>query len=118
MKIRDYDGLIIITHDFNIADDSKEDVEDFFFGEPHYLFKFCRFGGTLGWKPLSMEICLVDDDDYDRDYGYTPETEHEFDIIVTDICTWFNEQDKNQVTFTDIMDFVGMPHFEKFVRVF
>lgn len=107
--------LVIINHSFNTIKDNNNDI---FCGSPHYLLKFCRLGSVYGWKPLSIEICLVDDDDYDCDYGYVAKSEEEFNSIINDICCWFNLQDTATITINEIINFIGIPHFEKFNRTF
>lgn len=101
-----------------------EYAEEMFHGNPvaYYKLKYSKHGDphntAWGWQPLSIEICLTDDDDFDKDYAYIAKDESEFNLIVNNILIWMQKIEIEEHLVNDILDFSGMPHKDLFKRSF
>lgn len=125
MKHTNYKHFGLKIDKITIKFKGKEDDEYakvFFHGEPiaYYLLKYNKYGAPsgCGWKPLSIEMCINDNDDYDVGYSYTAKNTGEFDRITTAIRSWMKDVEKKENSVTDILELKGMPYLELFRRCF
>ena len=113
-------GLTIETATIKFRKSEEENASYFFHGSPvaYYLLKYSKhgdpYGCNFGWHPLSIELCINDEDDYDVCYCYKAMNEYEFDKIVNAISKWMQEVEQKEHTVDSCLKRYDMPYRELF----
>lgn len=118
-------GLTIETATIKFKKSETEAAAAFFHGSPvaYYLLKYSKYGDPdgrydFGWRPLSIELCINDIDDFDIGYSYKAKDEAEFDEIVGAISEWMQEAERKEHTLNSCLKRPDMPFRELLKRVF
>lgn len=113
-------GLTIETARIEFRKSEEKEASNLFHGCPvaYYLLKYSKYGDPygydFGWHPLSIELCINDDDDYDVCYCCKARNETEFDEIVSAISEWMQETEQKEHTLDSCLKRYDMPYRELF----